>query len=85
MRKNPYQAWDNKDFLVKCIRLEVRKLDERGSEIDMEQAQTAGQMETMKGNTLGSLTYPYEKLFHRKPVWPQWRKQGEAIIQLNSG
>lgn len=38
MRKNSYQAWDNKDFLVKCIRLEVRKLDERGSEIDMEQA-----------------------------------------------
>lgn len=69
MRKNSCQAWDNKDFLVKCIKLEVRKLDERSSEIDMDQAQIADQMETMKGNTLRSLTYPYERLFDRKQVW----------------
>lgn len=52
------QAWGDRNFLVKSIKLKVRKLDKRTSEMDMDWAQRVG----IKGNTSGSLTYPNERL-----------------------
>lgn len=52
------QAWGDRNFLVKSIKLKARKLDERTSEMDMDWAQRVG----IKGNTSGSLTYLNERL-----------------------
>ena len=36
------QAWGDRNFLVKSIKLKARKLDERTSEMDMDWAQRVG-------------------------------------------
>lgn len=52
------QAWGDRNFLIKSIKLKVRKLGERSSEVDMDWAQRVG----IKGNTSGSFTYPNERI-----------------------
>lgn len=74
------QAWGDRNFLIKSIKLKVRKLGERSSEVDMDWAQRVG----IKGNTSGSFTYPNERI-QQKQVWFEWQKQGDVTIELKRG